>query len=84
VAENTPPEIPLTDSVKQAIHELHNCVQEITMEVHLAERGHTSKAINYPDLIGAVDLMHDSLEELRTSLKNLGERLAALKTRQQP
>ena len=76
-------EIPLTDSVKKAIHELHNCVQEITMELHLAERGHSNKRFDYTDLISAVDLMNDSLEELRASLAILAERLIALKTRQQ-
>jgi hypothetical protein len=73
VAENRTA-IPLTDSVKQAIHELHNCLQEITMEVHPAERGHTGKTINSPDLISAVDLMNDSLEELKASLTILGKR----------
>jgi hypothetical protein len=75
---------PLTDNVKKALHEFHNCVQEITMEVHLAEQGHTRKTFKYTDLISAVDLMNRSLEDLRASVTNLQERLVALKIRRRP
>jgi hypothetical protein len=73
---------PLTYAEK-LIHEVQNCVHKISMELDLEERGLKKEKVKYADLIGAVDSMSRSLEDLRVHLVRIEERAVALKRRGQ-
>ena len=77
-----PNENPLTYAGK-LIHEFQNCVHKINMELDLEERGLKKEKVKCADLIGAVDSMSRSLEDLRVHLVRIEERAVALKRRGQ-
>jgi hypothetical protein len=62
----------LTDTGKLLIHQFQNCIHRIHMELDLAERGLDEK-FKYADLIGAVDSMTRSLQDLRVRLVRISE-----------
>jgi hypothetical protein len=66
-------ENPLSDAVRLLTHEFQNCVHKVNMELDLAGLGLRGK-FHYTDLVGLVDSMNRSLEDLRARLVRTDER----------